>query len=537
MKDQGNNALKEGKIEDAISLYTKAIELDPENHVLYSNRSAAYCKSSDYNKAVDDGDKVIKLKPDWPKGYSRKGAALSYQNKHEDAMMVYLEGLDKCPDNQQLKDAMKEAKSHISGPGDQPMVNPFQDPQLWQKLENDPKTKAFLADPDFKQKIAALQSNPKLLGQYMQDQRVMTALGSLLGVQLMDMSDSPPEQPHQSTPPPAAEKMDTTPPKEADKPAQSDALKEKELGNAAYKKKDFETAISHYNKAVEIEPTNIVFRNNRAAVFYEQKDYDKCIKECEEAVDIGRENRADYKLIAKALARIGNAYNQKEEFEKALTFYNKSLSEYRDPDVVKKTQAVDKKLKERERLAYINPEMSLEEKQKGNECFTKGDYPTAIKHYTEAIKRNPDDPKLFSNRAACYTKLAEFHYALKDCDQCIKLDPTFIKGYLRKGATLLALKETSKAADVYQKALEIDSNCQEAIDGYRKCVVHDNDPEAVKRRAMSDPEVQQILGDPAMQLILQQMQKDPKALQEHLRNPAIAKKIEKLMEVGLIAVR
>jgi stress-induced-phosphoprotein 1 len=40
------------------------------------------------------------------------------------------------------------------------------------------------------------------------------------------------------------------------------------------------------------------------------------------------------------------------------------------------------------------------------------------------------------------------------------------------------------------------------------------DPEAVKKRAMQDPEVQEILSDPAMQLILQQMQKDPKALQE-----------------------
>ena len=55
---------------------------------------------------------------------------------------------------------------------------------------------------------------------------------------------------------------------------------------------------------------------------------------------------------------------------------------------------------------------------------------------------------------------------------------------------------------------------QEAIDGYRNCMMQHNDPEAVKRRAMSDPEVQQILGDPAMQMILQQMQKDPKALQE-----------------------
>ena len=35
------------------------------------------------------------------------------------------------------------------------------------------------------------------------------------------------------------------------------------------------------------------------AVYFEQGQYDECIKECEEAVEIGREHRADFKLIAK----------------------------------------------------------------------------------------------------------------------------------------------------------------------------------------------------------------------------------------------
>jgi len=315
------------------------------------------------------------------------------------------------------------------------------------------------------------------------------------------------------------------------------ALKEKELGNEAYKKKDFETALTHYGKAIELDPANIIFRNNRAAVYFEQDEFDVCIKECEEGVEVGRENRADYKHIAKALARAGNAYYKKKEFDNAIKYYQKSLSEHRDPVLVKKVLAVQKELEEQKRQAYIDPELALEEKTKGNKCFQKGDFPGALKFYTEAIKRNPEDAKLFSNRAACYTKLAEFNMALKDCDECIKLDPTFIKGYLRKGATLLALKQQKKAGEVYQKALEIDSNCQEAIEGYRKSSVMGGDPEEVRQRAMQDPEVQQILGDPAMQLILQQMQKDPKALNEHLKNPEVAKKIEKLFEMGLIGVR
>ena len=71
-----------------------------------------------------------------------------------------------------------------------------------------------------------------------------------------------------------------------------------------------------------------------------------------------------------------------------------------------------------------------------------------MKEYNEAIARAPRDAKLYSNRSACYTKLMEFHMALKDAEKCIELDPTFIKGHLRKGAILMTLKENAKASQV-----------------------------------------------------------------------------------------
>jgi len=120
------------------------------------------------------------------------------------------------------------------------------------------------------------------------------------------------------------------------KSEQNQAEEEKEKGNEAYKKKDFETALNHYNKANELDPKNMTYYTNRAAVYFEQKRWDDCIKECEKAIEIGRENKADYKLIAKAYARMGNVKTQEKDYENAIKYYNHSLSEHRNLDILKK---------------------------------------------------------------------------------------------------------------------------------------------------------------------------------------------------------
>ncbi|KAJ8730510.1 hypothetical protein PYW08_001923 [Mythimna loreyi] len=533
LKEQGNAALSSGNFEAAVKYYTEAIALDPKNHVLYSNRSAAYAKDENYAAALEDANQTIALNPTWSKGYSRKGSALAYLGRHEEAIQAYEKGLELEPGNEQLAAGLAETKK-------QAIDLKLKTEQLFEKLRANPQTKEWLNDPEYVKLVEKIVQNPfdvQNLGAKMEDKRVLATISIMFGLDLhmpMDVD------------PPAPEKKTAEPPKkeEPEKPKYEDlpenrrlALQEKDQGNDCYKKKDLENALKHYQKAMEHDPTDITFYTNMAAVYFEQKEYEKCIKECEKAIEIGRENRADFKLIAKAFTRIGNAYKKMEQWKLAKTYFEKSMSEHRTPEIKTLLSEVERRIAEEEKKAYVDPVKAEQEKELGNDYFKKGDYSTAVKHYTEAIKRNPDDPKLYSNRAACYTKLAAFDLGLKDCDQCCKLDPKFIKGWIRKGKILQGMQQHSKALTAYQKALELDPSNAEALEGYRACSTQLNsNPEEVRKRAMADPEVQQILRDPAMRCILEQMQQDPHALQDHLKNPDIAAKIQKLLESGLIAI-
>jgi stress-induced-phosphoprotein 1 len=48
-------------------------------------------------------------------GYSRKGAALALLNRHEEAMMAYMEGLNHDSTNEQLREGIRQSKQHLSG--------------------------------------------------------------------------------------------------------------------------------------------------------------------------------------------------------------------------------------------------------------------------------------------------------------------------------------------------------------------------------------------------------------------------------------
>jgi len=457
---------------------------------LFSNRSAAHASKEDYQHALEDAEKTVQLKPDWGKSYSRLGAAFFGLRRLDEAVAAYRKGLQVEPGNAQLQEGLQNVevlKAQID------MIN--------QRAEEYKKAEQRKKEQEKKKKE--------------EEER--------------------------------KKKEEERKKKEAEIPQEKRESQEaKEKGNEFYKKKEFENALAQYLRSLELDPDNFNVKLNISAVYFEMGEVEKCIESCKEVIEQGRQKRADFTIIAKAYARMGNAYAKQENYEEAITAYGKSLTEHHTADTQEKLRKFEKLKKERDARLYIDPQKSLEEKEKGNEFFKQQNYPEAIKTYSEAIRRNPQDHVLFSNRAACYTKLGEWQLGLKDCEECTRLNPNFIKAYIRKAVLETAMKQYHKALDTYKYALNIDTENQEVKDGIDRVLelISQSQQQAAEgkvdkkavEQAMSDPEIQAILSDPEIRSILTDMQNNPQTARAHLQDPKIAAKFNKLISSGVLQV-
>jgi len=114
-KEAGNNLFGGDNYEKAIEWFTKAIWIGTEINstsdvvtVLYSNRSAAYCKLKNWDNAIDDATEALKLKGDNFKALFRRAEARFELGQLEDAEKDITASLKikSTPAQEQLKSAV-----------------------------------------------------------------------------------------------------------------------------------------------------------------------------------------------------------------------------------------------------------------------------------------------------------------------------------------------------------------------------------------------------------------------------------------------
>ncbi|XP_051946220.1 uncharacterized protein LOC127618037 isoform X4 [Xyrauchen texanus] len=109
--------------------------------------------------------------------------------------------------------------------------------------------------------------------------------------------------------------------------------------------------------------------------------------------------------------------------------------------------------------------------EKGIRFVQEGQYSLALSLFTEAIKCDPEDHRFFGNRSYCYCCLEHYPLALADAEKSIQMAPDWPKGYYRRGSALMGLKRYSEAEKAMEQVLNLDRDCEEAVNDLLYCKV------------------------------------------------------------------
>jgi DnaJ family protein C protein 7 len=158
------------------------------------------------------------------------------------------------------------------------------------------------------------------------------------------------------------------------------------------------------------------------------------------AMSLLRANSAD----PEALVLRGRALYAQGENEKAIQHFRQALS--CDPDF-------------KDAVKYLRMVQKLDRmKEEGNTHFKTGRYQRAVDVYASALEVDPlnkgTNSKILNNRAMCYSKLKQWQTAIQDCDQAIKLDPSYTKARKTRAKALGEGGDWDEAVRAYKQIQE-----------------------------------------------------------------------------------
>ncbi|KAJ0703928.1 putative tetratricopeptide-like helical domain superfamily, ankyrin repeat-containing [Helianthus annuus] len=108
-KSRADDAFRRKEYQIAVDAYTQAIDFDPSDATLLSNRSLGWMRLGQADRALTDAQACRELRPNWQKAWYREGSALRLMQKFDEAANAFYEGVKLDPENMELVHAFREA--------------------------------------------------------------------------------------------------------------------------------------------------------------------------------------------------------------------------------------------------------------------------------------------------------------------------------------------------------------------------------------------------------------------------------------------
>jgi Tetratricopeptide repeat. len=222
--------------------------------------------------------------------------------------------------------------------------------------------------------------------------------------------------------------------------------------------KQNELSLETYNLSLQYNPTDVNTLFNRAALFTNNTgEEDRALEEFEKILRI----RPDF---GDAEFAIGKIYEKKEEYSKAIEYYNRAIAingerqDYKDSKsaVYALLHRSENRSEVSEQLLKEYPEDIEAYELQANDYYMKEEYEKAAEIYSHIIDLAPEEPHYYSYRGGCYMGLKKYSEAIADFSRVITLlGNNSGMTYSLRGDVYFLLKEYDKALADYNMGVEL----------------------------------------------------------------------------------
>lgn len=228
------------------------------------------------------------------------------------------------------------------------------------------------------------------------------------------------------------------------------------LGTSYLAPGNYNSAISYFDKVIEITPQAAEAFINRSTAYYGLRDYQRAAQDLDKAIEIDPQSSMAY-------SNRGNIHRILEEFDHAIQDYDRAIElnpvysvAYFGRGVV--YAALEKNnlaIKDYQKAIEINPRYTDAYYNRGVVYSSIGKYNHAIQDFDTVLKIDPKFERAYGERGNVYYFLANYKRALRDFEQAIKIDPANPSGYYNRGLTYQKLGKISEAEADFKKYEEL----------------------------------------------------------------------------------
>jgi len=387
----GNLCVETNDKKGAIENYTKAIEQEPKNAYILIKRGDVYAETCDYISAVNDYTEVIKIDGACIEAYEKRGAVYEKEGRREESSKDYA------------------LAAHYNG-----LI--FFEQKDYEKAI-DEFLKALSFQNNFEEAWIYLAVSYHNKKEY---EKALDTYTKIIEIN----------------------------------PNEYNAWHKRGRINRDIKK-DIDTALNDFNKAISLRPDLPDPLEDRGDLYQNHGKYKEAIDDFTSAINLKPNPRYYYKR--------GFAYAYLKDRENAIKDYTAAIKN--KPDYVEvylergftynNMGEYDKAIADFTQMAELAPNDARSYYYRGLAHAKKHEYQKAIENYTLAIEKAPEYFDAWVERANCKNDSKDYEGSLPDYDEAIRLNPQHADARYWKAIAYENLYDYENAAQTYSGVFQI----------------------------------------------------------------------------------